>query len=644
MLDEQRRLEALRAYGVLDTQPEQALDDLTMLAARICEAPIALISLVDGHRQWFKSRVGLEAPETPREFSFCACALQQTELFTVPDATKDARTAGNPLVTGEPGIRFYAGAPLVTAEGAVLGTLCVIDRVPRRLSASQEESLRVLARQVMSHFEFRRQAHELGASERRLRTIFENEPECVKLLGAHCTLLEMNPAGLRMIEADSLSQVVGQSILDMILPEYRAPFAELMARVMRGGSGMLEFEILGIKGTRLWLETNAAPMRDERGEITSLLGITRDITARKQAEEELRLSSARFAAVFRSNPAAIGINTLVTGRFLDVNAQVEKFFGWTRAEMIGKTVFELGIWVDPAQREPLIAQVQAMGSVRDAEVRLRRRNGEVRDVLLCMERIDVPGETEPVLVVMFTDLTERKRAVQHIRQLNRTYMVLSEINQLIVRERDPQKLLADACLTAVEKGGFQMAWIGMVDWTGERVQIAAHAGASEQTLERLAAIIISTQSGVGCAFTKRSLTAGEHAVCNDIENDPSAGCWRDAALRRDYRSMVALPLKAGNQTVGTFNLYSSEAGFFDAHELRLLDELAADIGFALEISERETERQRAEEKVHAQLDELLRWQNVMIAREERVQQLKAEVNAILTEQGGPARYPSQSHP
>ena len=134
-VDEAGRLEALRQYHLLDTPPDQALDDLTALAAQICEAPISLISLVDDHREWFKSKVGWSIGETPRELSFCAHVITQPDLFIVPDAAEDERFADNPFVTGDPHIRFYAGAPLVAPQGEALGTLCVIDRVPRHADA-----------------------------------------------------------------------------------------------------------------------------------------------------------------------------------------------------------------------------------------------------------------------------------------------------------------------------------------------------------------------------------------------------------------------------------------------------------------------------------------------------------------------------
>jgi GAF domain-containing protein len=154
--NEEARVAALEKYAILDTDPEQAFDDLTLLASFVCKTPIALISLVDEDRQWFKSRVGIAAAETSRDIAFCSTAILQSEIFVVPDALEDERFRDNPLVVSDPHIRFYAGAPLINEDGYALGTLCVVDRTPRELAPDQREALKALSRLVLAQLEFRR--------------------------------------------------------------------------------------------------------------------------------------------------------------------------------------------------------------------------------------------------------------------------------------------------------------------------------------------------------------------------------------------------------------------------------------------------------------------------------------------------------
>jgi GAF domain-containing protein len=172
--NERQRLKVLWEYSVLDTMPEEIFDDLTELAAKICEAPVAMITLVDEDRQWFKAKVGVSINETSRDISFCAHAITQPGLFIVPDASRDERFSDNPLVISDPKVRFYAGAPLVSPDGYALGTLCVIDKVPRELRAEQKQALRILARHVVSQLELRRRSKEL-ADARKERDQVQND-------------------------------------------------------------------------------------------------------------------------------------------------------------------------------------------------------------------------------------------------------------------------------------------------------------------------------------------------------------------------------------------------------------------------------------------------------------------------------------
>jgi len=192
-VNEAARVAALDRYAILDTEPEQSFDDLVILAAHICKTPIALLTLVDDHRQWFKSAVGVQVRETPREVSFCAHAIQQPDLFIVPDTLQDPRFKDNPLVTGEPHIRFYAGAPLVNEDGFALGTLCVGDRQPRELDEDQKVALTSLSHLAFRQIELRThlqmlkdalndRTREEHARELELKRL---EEKLVRVLGLH---------------------------------------------------------------------------------------------------------------------------------------------------------------------------------------------------------------------------------------------------------------------------------------------------------------------------------------------------------------------------------------------------------------------------------------------------------------------------
>jgi GAF domain-containing protein len=188
------RVAALQKYAILDSEPEQAFDDLVLLASFISNTPIALISLVDENRQWFKSKMGVSVSETPREIAFCNSAIRQPDVFVVPDTLSDERFRNNPMVLSDPKIRFYAGAPLINEEGYALGTICVVDKTPREFSLGQQAALKALSRLVLAQMEFRRNLMLLKeALTDRTKEEHERQQEILKLQQTLLRVLGLRP-------------------------------------------------------------------------------------------------------------------------------------------------------------------------------------------------------------------------------------------------------------------------------------------------------------------------------------------------------------------------------------------------------------------------------------------------------------------
>lgn len=300
---EHQRLAALRSYEILDTPPEPDFTNLVTLAAQICRTPMALVSLVDGERQWFKAKIGVELNQTSREASICAHALNEPDMLVVRDATADPRFRENPLVTAEPRIRFYAGAPLRTDEGLALGTLCVIDHVPRELTAEQTDALRILAREVVAQLERRKtrmqltlMRHErsavedaLHASEEFKSRLLACSQDCIKVLDLDGRLQYMNEGGMQVLEICDLGPVIGGSWIDFWEGEDRTSARNAVETARNGGVA----RFVGYFATRItakprWWDVVVSPIRDAAGRPERLLALSRDITEQRLADETFR--------------------------------------------------------------------------------------------------------------------------------------------------------------------------------------------------------------------------------------------------------------------------------------------------------------------------------------------------------------------
>lgn len=291
-LNETSRLLALQSYEIMDSGQELRYDDITLLASRICRTPMALITLINEDRQWFKSKVGLDGTETARELAFCAHAIcEPDKILTVADARKDDRFSSNPYVTGDPHVRFYAGAPLVSADGHALGTLCVIDREPRQLEPEQNDALLALSRQVMALLEERRTSaalrgamQALSRSEALFREAYENAPIGIALVSPEGEWLRVNESLCDMLgyPAEELTRTTFQAIThpedlesDLLLVR------RMLAREIR--TYQLEKRYLHRTGHAVWAQLSVSLVWDRQKPLYFISQI-QDINERKTIE------------------------------------------------------------------------------------------------------------------------------------------------------------------------------------------------------------------------------------------------------------------------------------------------------------------------------------------------------------------------
>ena len=395
----------------------------------------------------------------------------------------------------------------------------------------------------------RKRAEEaLARSENRLRTIIETEPECVKVLGMDGSLLEMNPAGLSMIEADSLEQVRGKTVYEYIAPEHRSDFVRLTERVLHGGSGTLEFELVGLKGTSRWLDTHAVPLRDARGEIAGLLAITRNITERKKNEEALRQSERLYRAVIEQATENIFLVDVETRRIVESNPTFRETLGYAEEELRGLTLYDI-VAADRESIDENVRRVLERKSPFVGQRQYRRKDGSLVDVEVSASTVVHNGRE--TLCVVAHDVTERARAQQLLEE---RLAILSRIAANLALDLPVDEsldILAEGVLSASTAVACSVA---LIDEVTGFLRIEGSHGLSEGFKKGIEAVWRdgSVHSPTLEAIRLRRPTLAGHRRQRMLE-DPLYAPVHQWAREAVWDTVFIVPLVSRGQTLGVIH-------------------------------------------------------------------------------------------
>ena len=622
---EKARLKELQSYCILDTTFESDFDNITKLIANICETPIATVTLIDLDREWFKSSIGLGDRKNSREFAFCAKAILVEGIFIVPDTLKDPDFSKNPMVTGHPHIRFYAGVPLISPRGYALGALAVKDYKPRQLTALQLDSLKTLADQVMVQLETRRQNHLLNElfeqrdqinqkltlqseclekDQEFLRALLENLSEGIVACDdeGKLSLINQTTRNLHELHEDNISAEKWAEHFNLYQADGETPILLDDIPLYRAYRGEKVFEqellIAPKNQPNKVVLCNGQPIVSSDGRRLGAVVAMRDITEQKAKEVALAKSEAKLSAIFNQSFFFQGL-TDIDGTVVDINDIALSACGYKRDEEIGKKFWETSWWSSDADISSYVQKVfleAQNGEIICATTDYYIASGERRQTEFVLTPIRSENGKITYLLVSGQDVTERKKSELELARINRALRLLSSSNELLIRTQSEAKLLTDVCELIVTGGGYEMAWVGYsYDDPEKSIKPIANYGDFSH-IEKIK-LSWSEHVDIGKGPAARTIRTGKAIVIEDVTKDVSFKPWADSAVKNGFRGVICLPLVHNHKVFGLLAMYTKEPIQAVDTEIKSLQELADNLAFGIMNIRTQEDSQR----VHAAL-------------------------------------------
>ena len=595
--NESARLQALHDLALLDSAPEERFDRITRLAQQLFQTPVALVSLVDTDRQWFKSKQGLDACETSREISFCGHAILGEDVFYVPNALEDERFADNPLVTGGPQIRFYAGYPVTTLAGHRIGTLCIIDDKPRELSEQDFQALRDLGKCVESELgqaRLKQIAETFHDQESYLRAVLDTVKDGITSLDSHGLIQTINPSTSALF-GYTREELLGNNIRMLIPGTFAREFASVIQQdlvPLNGQTAVLGREVTGQRkdGSTFAIELELSELQQQSGE-THFVCVLRNVEERKSAESSYRQARNRLKHFLSATPGVIfacKVDAEFTASFVSDN--VSKVMGFLPGEFAKDKHF----WethIHPDDKDWVFKRLRLLLENHNLtlECRLRHADGNYRWVHARLHMLNNHLGKPLEVVGLLVDVNEQKFAQEDLKRSHHLLNAISRAQSQYISDADIHAVFDQLLLDLLQLSKSEFGFIGEVAYTIQGLPYLKTHALSKPSLDMGMFKLDSLLTEV--------MTTGRSVIANNLVEDHHTMENSPTTAQPLLRSFLGQPFYLGKKLIGIVGIANRTAGY-DQKLIDFLQPLLRTCAQLIEALRKDMERQQTTQELN----------------------------------------------